>query len=469
MLNHADGAFADRLSQAGIAVRTADPNYLEEPRGLFHGTAGFVALPRSTEDVATIVGICGKARVGLVPYGGGSGLVAGQIALTPPATLILSLEKMDAIRAVYPSEDVIVVEAGVTVATVQDAAQEIGRLFPLSYASQDSARIGGGLSVNSGGLNVVRYGMARDACLGIEAVLPNGEILHGLKRLRKDNTGYDLRHLLIGAEGTLGIITAAALKLFPLPHAVATAFLSVPSPDAALSLLGIFRDQVGETVSAFELIPDQAFDFLAETHPDLKQPFSTPPRWSVLAEIGLGAGNDAEALMGRVFEAAVAADLVDDGVIAQSGQQRGEFWSLRETIPEANRRIGSIASHDISVPLSEIGDFIKDASARISAIIPCRINAFGHLGDGNLHFNVFPEKGKTRADYAGKSGEVTRCLHDMVMARGGSFSAEHGIGRAKAEELQRYGDPAKLAAMRAIKTALDPDGIMNPGAVLPEA
>ena len=248
MLNNADAAFADALSGAGISVKPAAPAYLEEPRGLYHARPGFVALPGSTEDVSTIVKLAAASRVGIVPYGGGTGLVSGQIATEGPVPLILSLEKMAAIRGVYPEEDTIVAEAGATIAQVQDAATESDRLFPLSYASQGTARLGGGLSVNSGGLNVLRYGMARDVCLGIEAVLPNGDILHGLKRLRKDNTGYDLRHLLIGAEGSLGVITAAALKLSHPPAEVATAFFAVPSPEAALKLLALCRSEVGEAI-----------------------------------------------------------------------------------------------------------------------------------------------------------------------------------------------------------------------------
>ncbi len=466
MLNAADDRLAETLSRAGVSVVPAPPPYLEEPRGLHRGAPTFLARPASTEEVATVVRICGEALVGIQPYGGGTGLVGGQIRTEAPAPLILSLEKMNAIRAVYAEENTLVAEAGATVAEVQAAAEAEGRLFPLSYGSKDSARIGGGLSVNSGGLNVLRYGMARSLCLGLEAVLPDGQIMHGLKRLRKDNTGYDLRNLLIGAEGTLGIITAAALTLAPRPAEVATAVLAVPSPEAALSLLSLFRHEVGEAISAFEIIPAQSYEFLAETLPDLRLPFETPPAWSVLTELGMGPGMDPEGHLGKIFEEALEAGLVSDGLIAQTGQQRNDFWAMRESISEANRRIGAIASHDISLPLSEVAGFIADASAEIQTLLPCRINAFGHLGDGNLHFNIFPPEGEKRVAYRDRAPDVTRLIHDMTVARGGSFSAEHGIGRAKVQELVRYGDPAKLAAMRAIKAALDPKGIMNPGAVL---
>lgn len=466
MLNPADAAFAETLIQAGISVTPAAPSYLEEPRGLYKGAPSFVAAPRTTDQTALIVRACGTARVGIVPYGGGTGLVSGQIAPDVPAPLILSLEKMAQIRGIWPEEDALIAEAGATIAQVQDAAADAGRLFPLSYASQGTARIGGGLSVNSGGLNVLRYGMARDLCLGIEAVFPSGDILNGLKRLRKDNTGYDLRHLLIGAEGSLGVITAAALKLSPRPAEIATAFFAVPSPAAALTLLSMCRDQVGEAVSAFELIPAQSFDFLKETHPDLHLPFDDFPAWSVLTEIGMGPNTAPQDHMTAIFEAAFDAGIALDGRIAQSGQQRDAFWAMRETIPEANRRIGSVASHDISLPLSEIPGFIESTKAALQTLLPCRINAFGHLGDGNLHYNVFAPIGEDRATYRPLAPEVTGLVHDRVTACGGSFSAEHGVGRAKARELVRLGDPAKLAAMRAIKTAMDPLGIMNPGAVL---
>ncbi len=272
--------------------------------------------------------------------------------------------------------------------------------------------------------------------------------------------------MLIGAEGTLGIITAAALTLSPRPADVATAFLTVPSPKAALSLLSLARDEVGEAVSAFELIPAQSFEFLAETHPDMQLPFETPPDWSVLIEFGMGRNSDAEARLAAVFETAAEQGIALDGRMAQSAQQRDAFWALRETIPEANRRIGAIASHDISLPLSEVPGFIAQAGEAFQALFPCRINAFGHMGDGNLHYNVFPPAGVDRATMRDKAPKVTRLVHDLVADRGGSFSAEHGVGRVKVGELERYGDPAKLAAMRAIKTALDPHGIMNPGAVL---
>jgi FAD/FMN-containing dehydrogenase len=466
MLNDADAELSRRLIERGIANRDATPAYLQELRGNYKGLGHTVALPADTAQVSDIIRLCAEKRVGVIPYGGGTGLVAGQVAPEGPVPLILSLEKMSAIRAVRAEEGTLDAEAGATIADIQRAAEAAGLLFPLSYGAQESARIGGALAVNSGGINVLRYGMTRDLCLGLEAVLPSGEILHGLKRLRKDNTGYDLRHLLIGSEGTLGVITAAALRLVARPARLATAFLAVEDPAAALTLLSLFRDQAAESISSFELLSGQSYAFLGATCPEVRLPFETAPEWSVLVELGTGPSLDPEAVLAETFEAALERGLVHDGRIAQSGQQRADFWQVREMIPEANRRIGAIASHDIALPLSEVAGYIAEATPALRALLPCRINVFGHLGDGNLHFNVFPPSGEGRDAYRHRTAEVTRLVHDMCVARGGTFSAEHGIGRAKAADLQRYGDPAKLAAMRAIKAALDPLGIMNPGAVL---
>ena len=409
---------------------------------------------------------CAKAQVGIVPWGGGTGLVGGQVMPNGVAPLILSLERMAAIRAVYPSENVMIAEAGAILADVQAQASAVDRLFPLSLASEGSARIGGNLATNAGGVNVLRYGNARDLCLGLEAVMPDGAIWHGLKRLRKDNMGYDLRDLLIGSEGTLGVITAASLRLFPVPAEQGAAFLVVPGPAAALELLALAQARLGGGISAFELINIRGLEFLAETMPDVRQPFATKPEWMVLIDLGLGQGQSVPEALAGLFEAGLSRGLISDGVIAGSATERDQFWTLRESIPLANRKIGAISSHDISLPLGEIAAFIPRAGAALAKLGIWRINCFGHLGDGNLHYNVFPTRGKTRSDYEGQREAIKTCVHDLVNDLGGSVSAEHGIGRLKVGDLERYGDPAKLAAMRAIKTALDPMGIMNPGAVL---
>lgn len=463
----ANDAFAERLEAAipGV-VRPTDAAYLEEPRGRYFGSGGVVAAPRTTDEVAAVVRACAEARVGIVPRGGGTGLVGGQVLTEGPAPLILSLERMTAIRAVHAEENVLIAEAGAILESVHEAAREAGRLFPLTLAAQGSCRIGGNLATNAGGVNVLRYGNARELCLGVEAVMADGTILHGLKRLRKDNTGYDLKDLLIGSEGTLGIITAASLKLSPIPAAEGAALIAVESPAAALTLLAMARDRMGEGVSAFELIARQGPDFLRETMPDLRQPFETPPDWMVLIDLGLPRGMDPDAALEALFAEAFEAGLATDGVIAQSRAQRSEFWTLRESIPEANRRIGAISSHDISLPLSAIPDFIAEAPGELAKIADIRINCFGHLGDGNLHYNAFPAKGHNRADYEDKRAAIKDCIHALVTRRDGSISAEHGIGRLKVGDLERYGDPVKLALMRQIKKVMDPMGILNPGAVL---
>lgn len=468
-LQPADAAFLTALAAdlPADTLRRPEPRHLEEPRGRWTGQGAVLALPRSTAEVSRILRACNSARVPVVPYGGGTGLVGGQIAPDGPAPVILSLERMAAIRDIWPEENVILAEAGVILADVQAAAEAAGRLFPLSLASEGSARIGGLLATNAGGVNVLRYGNARDLCLGVEAVLADGSVVQGLRRLRKDNTGYDLRNLLIGSEGTLGVITAAALKLSPRPAASAVALMVVDGPAAALRLLALAGDRLPGLVSAFELMHRTGLDFLAETMPDLRQPFAPErPEWFVLVEVGLPQGLDPQAALEGLFEAGMDNGLVSDGVIAVSEAQRTAFWMLRESIPEANRRIGAVSSHDISVPLSEVPGFIDRAGPALAALGEWRINCFGHLGDGNLHYNVFPALGRSPRDHTHQRDAIKACVHDLVHACGGSVSAEHGIGRLKVDDLERYGDPAKLAAMRAIKAALDPAGILNPGAVL---
>ena len=446
--------------------REKAPRYFEEPRGRYMGSAGLVLAPASTKEVAAVLRVAHETGTPVIPYGGGTGLVGGQIAEGIEDPIVLSVERMNAIRAVHPSENVLVAEAGAILADVQTAAREAGRLFPLSLASEGSARIGGLLATNAGGTGVLRYGNARDLTLGIEAVLADGTIWHGLTRLRKDNAGYDLRNLLIGSEGTLGVITAAALKLSPIPAETGTGIFTVPSPDAALELLALTRAQVGEGVSAFELIHRQGFEFLAETMPDVRLPFVEAPEWSVLIALGLPRGLTTAAAFETLFEAALEAELTDDAIIAQSESQSHELWAVREQIPEANRRIGSVSSHDISIPLSEIPGFVLETPARLAELGEFRINCFGHVGDGNLHYNVFPMPGRSRADHENERPAIKRTIHDLVHARGGSVAAEHGVGRLKVDDLERYGDPTLLAMMRAVKGALDPQGILNPGVIL---
>lgn len=467
-LNPADAGFATVL--AGLlpegTVTEAERRYLEERRGKGTTPRALLARPRNVDEVSALLRAASEARVGVIPYGGGTGLVMGQVMPEGPAPLLISLERMKTLRGIWPDEGLMIAEAGMTLSEVQEAAASVERLFPLSLGSEGTARIGGNLATNAGGTAVLRYGNARDLCLGVEAVLADGSVLHGLKRLRKDNTGYDLPDLLIGSEGTLGIITAATLRLFPRPASYATAMMVVAGPEAALRLLSIAQTMTGGAVSTFELIHRQGLLFLDEVFPELSQPFTDRPEWSALIELGLPPGAEPEAALAGIYEAGDAAGLVSDAVLAASGAQRKALWDLREMIPEANRKIGAICSHDISLPLSEIAAFLPRAEAAVRALGPFRINCFGHLGDGNLHYNVFPPKGEKRDDYMARADKITHAIHELVHECGGSFSAEHGIGRLKVEDLERYGDPAKLAAMRAIKQALDPLGILNPGAVL---
>ncbi|MEL6523209.1 MAG: FAD-binding oxidoreductase [Pseudomonadota bacterium] len=468
MLNPVSETVEQALRQhlPAAAFRSLEPHYLEEPRGRYAGRDGLVVAPGQTSEVAHVIRMAAEARVPVIPYGGGTGLVGGQIAEDGPKPIILSFERMTKVRSVSPLDNTMVVEAGAILADVQAAAEEVDRLFPLSLASEGSARIGGLLATNAGGVNVLRYGNARDLCLGLEAVLPDGSVLQGLKRLRKDNTGYDLRHLLIGAEGTLGVVTAATLRLYPRPQSRGAALMVVPDPDTALKLLALAQAELGESVSAFELIGRMGLMFLEETEQNVKQPFDPKPDWMVLIDVGAGAGQSANAALEGLFERAYMQDLVSDGVIAQSEADRLGFWALRETLPIANRAIGSVSSHDISVPLDSIPEFIRKGGEVLAGIGDFRINCFGHVGDGNLHYNVFPQPGRSRADHEVERPQIKRALHDLAHALGGSVSAEHGIGRLKVADLERYGDPAKLAAMAAVKAALDPVGIMNPGAVL---
>ena len=457
------------LSKLASITDSATPSvkYLEEPRGRYVGQGAAVVRPRTVVEVSEIMRLCNAHRIGVVPFGGGTGLVGGQTAISGPKPVILSLERLNSIRDIDPADNILTAEAGVILADIQNAADNVQRLFPLSLASEGSCQIGGNLASNAGGVNVLRYGNARDLCLGIEAVLPDGSIFGGLKRLRKDNTGYNLRNLLIGAEGTLGIITAATLRLMPKPVEVETAFLAIPNPQAGVEILSRLSTNLGEVVSAFELIHRQGLEFLSDTGIEFTEPFPTQPEWMVLLECGAGGNSGLKDNLESILAEAFDEGLITNAVLAQNEAQRRAFWNIREHIPEANRRIGVISSHDISVPVSQVPDFIARAAKMIKSINPLfRINCFGHLGDGNLHYNIYPPKGEKRSQFDDIRASLANDIYDLVDSFGGSFSAEHGIGRMKKADLLKYSDPAKLSAMRAIKQALDPNGIMNPGAVI---
>lgn len=456
-------ALKNRLGSGGSLDPAEAPGYLEEPRGRHQGRAALIVRPADIEAVQAVVRACVDARVGLVPYGGGTGLVGGQVFTQEgPRPVVLSLERLNRIRSISAEENVLIAEAGVTLTTVREAAAEAMRLFPLSLASEGTARIGGLLGTNAGGVAVLRYGNARDLCLGVEAVLPDGSIFKGLSRLRKDNTGFDLRNLLIGSEGALGVITAASLKLFARPREQALAMTALETPEDAITLLRRLQDALGETVTAFELISRRSFEFLVEAKIEgVRAPFQQAPPFAALIEISGGGAREAlEQSLGDALEA----ELIQDAVLAENETQAAALWRLREEIPSANRRIGAVASHDVSLPIAAIPAFLREAEQKFAALDPrLRVNVFGHLGDGNLHYNLFPHEGGSRSDFTDIRAEVSAVVHELTHQMEGSFSAEHGVGRLKAAELERYGDPAKMQAMRAIKQALDPAGIMNPG------
>ena len=448
------------------ALVACSDRYGTEPRQQFACTDMFVVAPATVQQVSEIMRICKDNRISVVPWSGGTGLVGGQTPVGLVRPLLLSLERLNKIRSVDAGNRVLVAEAGCILQDVQAEADRAGFMFPLSLASKGSCRIGGNLATNAGGVHVLRYGTMRDLCLGIEVVLPSGEIWNGLSSLRKDSLGYDLRHLMIGSEGSLGVITAASLKLAGKLRDEATAFVKVPDPSAAIELLSIFRDEFDQQLSAFELVAGTGFQFLSQIFPKLRQPFSQHPDWSVLADVGATSLQEIPDRLAGAMAVAVERKLATDAVIAVSESQRQDFWTLRELIPEANKRIGSISSHDVAVPIASIPAFIDDAYAAITRLGDFRVNCFGHVGDGNLHYNVFPPSGSDGQSFADKRTEVREAVHEVVRTHCGSISAEHGTGRLNASYLETHGDPAFLAAMKAIKTAIDPHNIMNPGSVL---
>jgi len=437
-------------------------------RELFRGSTPLVLRPETTEQVSRILRLCNEHRIGVVPVGGNTSYCGAATPSADGSQIVVSLARMKRIRAVDAANYTLTAEAGCVLADVQRAAEDAGRLFPLSLGSEGSCQLGGNLSTNAGGTAVLRYGMMRDLVLGLEVVLPDGRVLDGLKPLRKDNTGYDLRDLFIGAEGTLGIITAAACKLFSLPHERLTAFAAVPDPAAAVALLARLRESTGDAVTTFELIPRIAVELVLRHVERTSDPFEQPHAWYVLIEIGLArAFEGAQSRIQGELLAAIEAGEVLDAVLAQSEAQRDSFWRLRETIPEAQKREGASIKHDISVTTSELPRFIEEASAMLARIVPnARIVSYGHLGDGNLHFNLSPPVNASASAFLAQAPQVQRAMHDLVASYGGSFSAEHGIGQLKREELARYKHPVALELMRTLKHALDPNGIMNPGKVL---
>jgi FAD/FMN-containing dehydrogenase len=442
--------------------------FLVDHLGRCRGSALAVAQPRSVLQVTQLLEFCEAERIGVVPHGGNTSYCGGAIPDESGRELVLSLRRLNRIRSVDADNHSLVAEAGCILAQVQAAAAAAGRFFPLSIGSQGSCQIGGNLSTNAGGVNVLRYGMTRDLVLGLEVVLAGGRVLDGLTTLRKDNTGYDIKSLFLGAEGTLGVITAASFKLFPEIRVRATALAAIPEVRAAVTLLGELRAASGDRVSSFELIPRAGLELTSRHIPGVSDPLGAPYPWYVLCELSSSrAGEPLDAVLEEALAAALARGIVLDATLVQSERERTALWKLRESIPEAQRHEGASLKHDISLPVATLPDFVAHAARWIAAHVPeGRLVAYGHVGDGNLHFNISQLPGADRERFLARAGEIRRAIHDMVRDSGGSFSAEHGVGRTKVAELERYASQVELELMRAVKHAFDPHGIMNPGKVL---
>jgi FAD/FMN-containing dehydrogenase len=442
--------------------------YLTDHRRLYRGRALAIALPRTAAAVAELLAFCNRHRIGVVPQGGNTGYCGGATPGESGREIVVALSRLNRIRHLDALDYSMVAEAGCVLAAIQRAAAEAQRFFPLSLGSEGTCQIGGNLSTNAGGIHVLRYGMMRDLVLGLEVALADGRLLSSLGTLRKDNTGYDLKSLFLGAEGTLGIITAASLKLFPKLRACATAFAAVADPRAAATLLARLRETSGDRVSSFELIPRIAVELTTRHIPGVRDPLGAPHSWYALCELtSARADEPLEELLENDLARALEEKLVLDAAVARSERDRAAFWKLRETIPEAQRLDGASLKHDVSVPVAAVPEFIEQASRWLAAHVPeGRLVAYGHAGDGNLHFNLNQAADADRAAFLAREEPVKRAIHDLVRDFGGSFSAEHGIGRLKVDELERYASPVELDLMRIIKRALDPNGILNPGKVL---
>lgn len=454
------------LGPGGVLTAPADlAAYLSEPRGLYPGSAPAVLRPASTAEVALCVAACTQAGLPLVPQGGNTGLVGGQV---PFGALLLSLQRLDKVRAIDATDLTLTVEAGVTLHAARAAAEAEGCLFPLSIASEGSCRIGGNLSTNAGGTAVLRYGNMRELTLGLEVVLADGRVWNGLSRLRKDNTGYALKDLFIGAEGTLGIITAAVLRLFPRPRHRTTFLAGLRSPHAVLSLMRRLRGVAGDALTGFEMMPRFGMDLVLRHMPGHRRALQGDHAFYALAELtSTRLTDDLASLAEQVLGAAMEAEEVDDAVVAASEAQADALWRLREDLSDAQKKEGGSIKHDVSVPVSRVADFVAEASRLCEAHMPgVRVCAFGHVGDGNIHFNLSQPVGMEKAAFLAAWEPFNRLVHDHVASLGGSISAEHGIGLLKREELRLYKDPVALDLMARIKDALDPAGLLNPGKVL---
>ncbi|MFC4351331.1 FAD-binding oxidoreductase [Fodinicurvata halophila] len=450
----------------GILTAAEDlESYVRDQRGKYHGRACAVVFPRSTEEVSRIVRFCSNEGIGMVPQGGNTGLVGGSVPDESGREIILSLKRMNRIRAMDSENFTLTVEAGCILQDIQNAAAEADRLFPLSLGAEGTCQIGGNLSTNAGGVQVLRYGNARDLVLGLEVVLADGRIWNGLRGLRKDNTGYDLKQLFLGAEGTLGIITAAVLKLYARPREIVTALATVPDPDSAVSLLSRLRTASGESVTSFELMPARGIEFACRHIEGCRNPLDAPSPWYVLLELfGGREGSDLSETLQEAFGACLEEGLVQDAVLAQNESQRRELWRLREGLVEAQKHEGASIKHDVSVPVSEVPAFLAEATKIVTDLVEgARPVPFGHLGDGNIHFNISQPEGMDPRAFLARWDEVNRHVHDVVARLGGSISAEHGIGQLKREENMRFKSEVEIDLMRSLKYALDPEDLMNPG------
>jgi FAD/FMN-containing dehydrogenase len=443
----------------------AQQPYLLEMRDLYHGRTPVVLRPGSVEEVAAILKLANDTRTAIVPQGGNTGLVGGQIP--HHGEVVLSLTRLDKIREVDPVSNTMTVEAGVTLQRAREAAAAADRLYPQLLPSEGTCTIGGNLATNAGGVAALAYGIARSHALGLEVVLADGRVLHDLNKLKKDNTGYNLRNLFIGAEGTLGVITAAVLRLVPRPRSVETAFLGVPSPQAALDLLGLAEERTAGGVTSFELMARAGVDAVVKHDAASRNPLATPYPWYVLIELSSQARSGLRAVLEEILSEGHEKGLVLDAAIADSLQQGKAFWRIREMFGEVQRHIGASIKHDVSVPLAAVPAFIDEANAAVTKLIPgCRPLPFGHVGDGNIHYNVTQPEGSDKAQFLKRWDEVNRVVFAVVMKLGGSISAEHGVGVMKRDILPDYKDPVALDLMRGLKRLLDPNGILNPGKVL---
>ena len=461
-------AFEAIVGPAHVLTLPADmASYLSEPRDLFKGSALCIVRPGATAEVAAIVRLCSETGTPIVPQGGNTGLVGGQIPGNGDRAIVLSLQRMRALREIDLASNTMTVEAGMILANAQAEADRAGRLFPLSLASEGSCTIGGNLATNAGGTGVIAYGCARDLVLGIEAVLADGRIYAGLSKLKKDNTGYDLKALFIGSEGTLGVITAAVLKLYPKLRAIETAFIGLASPKDAVALLALAQDAAGGEITAFELIPRLGLDFVLAHAPGARDPLAGRHQWYALLELGSQEADDLAGRMLGLLAEAAKRGLVEDAAVAASQRQRRDFWRLRDELSEAQRFEGGSIKHDVSVAIADIPAFLEDVGRIVATAAPgARPVPFGHLGDGNIHYNVSQPAGSDRDAFLARWAEINFLVHGVVARYGGSISAEHGIGQLKRELLGAVKDPVAIDLMRALKRTLDPKGILNPGKVI---